>query len=93
MPLHASTITPAEVTDGRSRDVAVRRIVKAIRLAAVTEDIGFRAGRLRAAAPSGRRKPRDLTVDAVVAATALSLIPADDECALVQRVGSCADHG
>jgi predicted nucleic acid-binding protein len=71
--LHASTVTLAEVTDGGSRDVAVRRIVKAIRLAAVTDDIGFRAGRLRAAAASGRRKPRDLTVDAVVAATALSL--------------------
>lgn len=71
--LHASTVTIAEVTDGRSRDVAVRRIVKAIRLEVVTEDIGFRAGRLRAAAASGRRKPTDLTVDAVVAATALSL--------------------
>lgn len=71
--LLASTVTLAKVADGRSRDVAVRRIVKAIRLVDVTEQIGFVAGRLRATAASGRRKPRDLTVDAVVAATALSI--------------------
>ena len=71
--LHASTVTLAEVTDGRSRDVAVRRIVKAIRLVEVTERIGFVAGPLRASAPSARRRPRELTVDAVVAATALVL--------------------
>ena len=70
---HASTITLAEVADGRGRDAAVRRIVKAIRLVDVTEWIGFTAGRLRRAATDARRKPRDLTVDAVVAATALTL--------------------
>lgn len=73
--LHASTVTLAEVTDGRDRDVAVHRIVKAIRLVEVTERIGFAAGRLRGAASPVRRKPRDLTVDAVVAATALALPP------------------
>lgn len=71
--LHASTITLTEVTDGRTRDAAVRRIVKAVRLVDVTEQIGFAAGRLRAGAISARRKPRDLTIDAVVAATALAL--------------------
>lgn len=71
--LHASTITLAEVTDGRDRDAAVHRIVKAIRLVEVSERIGFAAGRLRASATAARRKPRDLTVDAVVAATALVL--------------------
>lgn len=73
--LHASTLTLAEVTDGTARDAGVRRITKAIRLAEVTEDIGYRAGRLRAAAAVTRRKTRDLTVDAVVAATALALPP------------------
>ena len=71
--LHASTLTLAEVTDGRDRDAAVHRIVKAIRLIEVTDRIGFVAGRLRAAATPARPKPRDLTVDAVLAATALTL--------------------
>ena len=72
-PLHACTVTLAEVTDGSARDANVRRVVKAIRLAPVTPDIGYRAGALRAAASPLRRKLRDLTVDAVVAATALTL--------------------
>jgi predicted nucleic acid-binding protein len=72
-PLHASTVTLAEVTDGGSRDANVRRVVKAIRLQDVTPEIGYHAGALRAAASSSRRKPRDLTIDAVVAATALTL--------------------
>ncbi|MFC7621677.1 PIN domain-containing protein [Microlunatus sp. GCM10028923] len=71
--LHASAITLVEVTDGTARDSAVRRISKALRIDPVTEEIGYTAGRLRAAAASARRKPRDLTVDAIVAATALAL--------------------
>lgn len=71
--LHASTHTLAEVIDGTSRDAGVRRIAKTLRLEEVTEDIGYRAGRLRASAAPTRRKPRDMTVDAVVAATALAL--------------------
>ena len=71
--LHASTVTLAEVADGSPRDAAVRRIAKALRLEVVTADIGYQAGQLRAGAASTRRKQRDLTVDAVVAATALSL--------------------
>lgn len=35
----------------------------------------MRAGALRARADSGRRKKRDLTVDAIVAATAAELAP------------------
>jgi predicted nucleic acid-binding protein len=72
--LHASTVTIAEVTDGSSRDVNVRRVAKAVRLQDVTPDIGFHAGALRAAAASSRRKQRDLTVDAIIAATALTLL-------------------
>lgn len=71
--LHASTLTLAEVTDGGARDAGVRRVVKALHLHPVTEEVGYLAGRLRAAAATSRRKPRDLTVDAVVAATALEL--------------------
>lgn len=71
--LHTSTLTLAEATDGSPRDANVRRVSKAIRLEPVNEAIGYRAGRLRSAAASARRKPRDLTVDAVVAATALTL--------------------
>lgn len=71
--IYASSLTLAEVTDGSARDVAVRRAVKAVRLVDVDQDIGYRAGRLRATAAGSRRKHRDLTVDAVVAATALTL--------------------
>lgn len=71
--LYASAATLAETTDGSPRDAEVRRAVKAIRIQPVTEEIGYRAGALRAMASDGRRKPRDLTVDALVAATALTL--------------------
>ncbi|MCL2464449.1 MAG: twitching motility protein PilT [Micrococcales bacterium] len=71
--LFASTLTLAEVCDGTARDVAVRRTAKAIRLIPVTEAVGYQAGVLRKAATTARRKPRDLTVDAIVAATALTL--------------------
>lgn len=71
--LHTSTLTLAEVTDGSARDIGVRPVAKTVRREPVTEQIGYRAGRLRAAASSTRHKARDLTVDAVVAATALSL--------------------
>lgn len=72
--LYSSTVTLAETTDGSARDALVRRAAKAVRLVPVSDAIGYRAGALRAAA-SGRRKPRDLTVDALVAATALTLPP------------------
>lgn len=70
---YASTLTLAEVTDGSPRDANVRRVVKAIRIAEVTQDVGYLAGSLREHAGAARRKVRDLTVDAVVAATALTL--------------------
>jgi predicted nucleic acid-binding protein len=70
--MFASCLTLAEVTDGTARDVSVRRAAKAVRLVDVSPEIGYRAGQLRSAAGC-RRKHRDLTVDAVVAATALTL--------------------
>jgi len=71
--IYASCLTLAEATDGSARDVAVRRAVKAVRLVDVGPEIGYSAGRLRATASASRRKHRDLTVDSVVAATALTL--------------------
>ena len=71
--LHASTLTLTEVADGSARDAAVRRVAKAVRLEPVSEAIGYRAGQLRGHGASFRRKKRDMTVDAVVAATALLL--------------------
>lgn len=73
--LHASTVTLAEVSDSSPRDARVRQAAKAVRLVNVGSEIGYLAGVLRAGAVKGRRKARDLTVDALVAATALSLTP------------------
>ncbi len=71
--LYASALTLAEVTDGTARDAQLRRVVKAVRVEIVTDQIGYLAGSLRAGGAVGRRKRRDLTVDAVVAATAMTL--------------------
>lgn len=71
--LYASALTLVEVTDGSARDAEVHRAVKAVRVLEVTAQIGYQAGRLRAASVRARRKQRDVTVDAVVAATALAL--------------------
>ncbi|MFT4010966.1 MAG: hypothetical protein QM655_13100 [Nocardioidaceae bacterium] len=71
--LHISSLTLTEVTDGSARDASVRRVIKALRTVEVHDDIAFSAGQLRAMAAPSRRKKRDLTVDAVVAATALTL--------------------
>ncbi|RHW27258.1 twitching motility protein PilT [Nocardioides immobilis] len=71
--LYASAVTLAEVADGTARDANVRRAAKALRVQPVTTEIGYAAGRLRFGAARSRRKPRDLTVDAVVAATALAV--------------------
>lgn len=71
--LYVSALTLAEATDGTADDVRVRRMLKATRVIPVTEPIGYEAGRLRRSATSARRKARDLTVDAVVAATALAI--------------------
>ena len=73
--LYASALTIAEVTDGSARDAEVRRAIKALRVVDVDDTIAYSAGRLRASGVRARRKPRDMTVDAVVASTAL-LLPA-----------------
>ncbi|GAB7007087.1 hypothetical protein JCM18899A_45600 [Nocardioides sp. AN3] len=70
-PLCISAVTIAEVTDGSSRDTRVRRLVNQVTVHDVTPAIAHAAGAMRARVR--RRKQRDLTVDAVVAATAASL--------------------
>ena len=69
--LYISSLTFAETTDGSARDANVRRAIKPLITRPVTDEIALRAGALRAS--TTRRKPRNLTVDAVVAATALTL--------------------
>ena len=71
--LYVSTVTLVEVTDGSARDANVRRSLGAVRAVPVSEGIGFTAGRLRRQAAASPPKARDLTVDAIVAATALSV--------------------
>jgi predicted nucleic acid-binding protein len=72
--MYVSAATLAELVDGTSRDAAVHRVVKTeATCEVVSETIGYEAGRLRAKAASSRRKPRELTVDALVVATACAL--------------------
>lgn len=66
-----SAITLTEVTDGSARDARIRRIARRLRVLEVTEDTAYAAGAMRARVR--RREQRDLTVDAVVAATAATL--------------------
>ncbi|MCL2466702.1 MAG: twitching motility protein PilT [Micrococcales bacterium] len=71
--LYVSAVTLAEATDGSLRDANVRRELKAMTVEPVSELVGLLAGQRRAVAASARRKARSLTVDAVVAATAMTL--------------------
>ena len=74
--LYVSTVTLTEVSDGTARDAHVRRALQNLNTPIPPSvAIAFHAGRLRATAAGSRRKPRDLTVDAIVAATALTLRP------------------
>jgi len=69
--LHLSAVTLAEVSTGAPRDAGIHRAVNGMALHAVTPEIGYAAGEMRARVRS--RKQRDLTVDAIVAATAAAL--------------------
>ncbi|MDR0482971.1 MAG: PIN domain-containing protein [Cellulomonadaceae bacterium] len=73
--IYISAATLAETTDGSPRDARIHRIAKAIEVVPVSSEIGFAAGRLRAIGATTRAKPRDLTVDALVAATACHVRP------------------
>ncbi len=60
----------AEVLTGRARDAQVWHTVNRLVVEPVDREIGGEAGPLRERARSARKKARDLTVDAIVAAIA-----------------------
>ena len=66
----------AEVMTGGPGDAAYWHVVGRLVLTDTTPRIAARAGALRERAAAVRRKKRDLTVDALVAATAHELAPA-----------------
>jgi predicted nucleic acid-binding protein len=71
----APSIVLAELMTGRPSDAAIWRIVNGLDVHDVTCEIAAVAGRLRERADHSRRKKRDLTVDAVVAAIAVAVAP------------------
>jgi predicted nucleic acid-binding protein len=71
--LYTSAANLAEVASGAHGDAVLRQALKWIRVVPTDQQIGLTAGRLRNHAAQLRRKPRDLTIDSIVAATALGL--------------------
>ncbi|WP_051988593.1 type II toxin-antitoxin system VapC family toxin [Kineosphaera limosa] len=69
------TVVLAEVMTGADRDAAVWHVVKRLPLVDLPPRTAARAGALRQAAVR-RRKKRDLTVDAMIAAVAVERAPA-----------------
>ena len=69
------TIILSEILTGKPYDASVWRIVNQLTAVDLTVQIAAQAGRLRERAESVRRKKRDLTVDAIVAATAILWAP------------------
>lgn len=69
------TVVLAEVATGAPRDAAIWHVLGKIPSVAPPETVAMRAGSLRERADRVRRKKRDLTVDAIVAATAVELAP------------------
>jgi len=61
---------------GAPSDAAYWQVLKKLAVVDTTARIAARAGALREAASAARRKKRDLTVDAIVAATAHEFTPA-----------------
>lgn len=69
------TVVLAEVGIGSPTDAAIWHVLGRIPTVDLPQGVAMRAGALRARADSVRRKKRDLTVDAIVAATAVELAP------------------
>lgn len=69
------TVVLAGVGTGSQTDAAIWHVLGRIPTVDLPQGVAMRAGALRARADSGRRKKRDLTVDAIVAATAVRLAP------------------
>lgn len=69
------TVVLAEVATGAPGDAAVWHVLGRIPTLDLPQGVAMRAGALRARAEKVRRKKPDLTVDAIVAATAVELAP------------------
>ena len=69
------TVVLAEVATGTPTDAAIWHVLGRIPTIDLTAEVSMRAGALRQRAGGLRRKKRDLTVDAIVAATAVELAP------------------
>ena len=65
----------AEVATGVPSDAAIWHVLGKIPRLDLPQGVAMRAGALRSRAERVRRKTRDLTVDAIVAATAVELAP------------------
>jgi len=65
----------AEVATGAPSDAAIWHVLSKIPTLDLPQGVAMRAGGLRTRAERVRRKKRDLTVDAIVAATAVELAP------------------
>ena len=65
----------AEVATGAPTDAAIWHVLSKIPTLDLPQGVAMRAGALRTRAGRIRRKKRDLTVDALVAATAVELAP------------------
>lgn len=69
------TVVLAEVATGALSDAAIWHLLGRIPTVDLPDGVSMRAGALRTRADRVRRKRRDLTVDAIVAATAVQLAP------------------
>lgn len=65
----------AEVATGAASDAAIWHVLGKVPTLDLPQGVAIRAGALRTRAERVRRKKRDLTVDAIVAATAVELAP------------------
>ncbi|MDR1077310.1 MAG: hypothetical protein LBL55_01320 [Propionibacteriaceae bacterium] len=74
-PVVVPTVVLVEVMNGQPRDAAVRQAMKGFFSYSLEAPTATAAGALRERAESVRRKKRDLSVDAVVAQTAIDLAP------------------
>lgn len=70
------SVVLAEVMVGGATDAAVWHVVRRCPIVDVDVRIAARAGGLRERAGAGRRKKRDLTMDALVASVAVAVEPA-----------------
>lgn len=69
------SVVLAELATGGPRDAALWHLLARLPTVELNATVAMRAGGLREQAEARRRKKRDLTVDAVVAATAVDLAP------------------